>query len=690
MEGHASDKSGGLEDENEAQREHREVKGMMEQQRKAVSASQTMGVEADARAAEFRSPGSRTLHERRPPTPPPRPGRPPVAAVTMEGHAPANSSGLQDENEAQPEHREVTDIMEEQQHTAQEAEAWAGRPPVAAVMMEGHAPANSSGPQDETEEQQEQREVTDIMEQQKLTAQEAEVWTGQTNSKMRVEADARSAEFRSPGKRALSNGVAAFRRSTDRLALQKKLQGFEAQVRARGAELQSRVQAASRTGDTGNGHNAVRHSPDGVSSPGSRTLHERRPKMPPPRPGRPKGAAVTIEGHTSNNVSGPQGENEEQQEQREVTDFTQQQQRTAQEAEVWTGQTNSKMRVEADARSAEFRSPGKRALSNGVAAFRRSTDRLALQKKLQGFEAQVRARGAELQSRVQAASRTGDTAPEASGGAAVTMEDNVSNNSGGLQGENEGQGEQREVTDIMEQQQCTKEVDPRARQTSSKMGAEADALSPESRSPENVGTDAIVGPMKASVLAACGKKEEAKQTLKNFKESNPIALGIRAVYHDSKGRHEKGQQLRKAAVTKSVAIANVMADATPVVGHAKAGYHYMRKEKEAGDKAMKSASRTTAGVVGAAACAGLGPGAIAGFMAGVKAADGYISSLQSNEGGDGAAAGAETVGDAPGGDDTGGVIENEAEGAEAERAGAEAAEFDAVSKALLSSVFSLG
>jgi len=63
------------------------------------------------------------------------------------------------------------------------------------------------------------------------------------------------------------------------------------------------------------------------------------------------------------------------------------------------------------------------------------------------------------------------------------------------------------------------------------------------------------------------------------------------------------------------------------VGHIKAGCHYALKDKEAGHKAMKSASRTTAGLVGAAAglTAGLGVGAVAGYVAGVSAADGVIS-----------------------------------------------------------------
>lgn len=135
----------------------------------------------------------------------------------------------------------------------------------------------------------------------------------------------------------------------------------------------------------------------------------------------------------------------------------------------------------------------------------------------------------------------------------------------------------------------------------------------------------MFGPIKASVQAACGQKKEAKQTLKNFKEGNPVALAVRSAYHDSKGNHEKGRQLRETGVKNAKQIAHGVANATPVVGHVKAGYHYVRKDNEAGDKAMKSASRTTAGLVGAAVTAPLGPGAVVGYMAGVTAADGTIS-----------------------------------------------------------------
>lgn len=63
------------------------------------------------------------------------------------------------------------------------------------------------------------------------------------------------------------------------------------------------------------------------------------------------------------------------------------------------------------------------------------------------------------------------------------------------------------------------------------------------------------------------------------------------------------------------------------MGHGKAIYHYARGHKESGNKALKSATRSTVGVAGAAGgfVVGSGPGFVAGYMGGVAVADGAIS-----------------------------------------------------------------
>ena len=76
--------------------------------------------------------------------------------------------------------------------------------------------------------------------------------------------------------------------------------------------------------------------------------------------------------------------------------------------------------------------------------------------------------------------------------------------------------------------------------------------------------------------------------------------------------------------------ANDIADATPVVGHAKGGIHYAFGDRQGGDKAMKAASRTVGVIGGGFAGAAGGPaGAIAGGVAGGAAMDGIITGADS-------------------------------------------------------------
>jgi hypothetical protein len=76
--------------------------------------------------------------------------------------------------------------------------------------------------------------------------------------------------------------------------------------------------------------------------------------------------------------------------------------------------------------------------------------------------------------------------------------------------------------------------------------------------------------------------------------------------------------------------ANAVADSTPVIGHVKGGIHYLSGDKEAGDHAMKSASRSTA-VIGGGVAGTLvaGPaGGVAGAMAGGSAADAATTGIE--------------------------------------------------------------
>lgn len=76
---------------------------------------------------------------------------------------------------------------------------------------------------------------------------------------------------------------------------------------------------------------------------------------------------------------------------------------------------------------------------------------------------------------------------------------------------------------------------------------------------------------------------------------------------------------------------NDVADGIPVVGHVKGGIHYACGDKQGGDKAMKSSSRTigvVAGGVGGMVVAGP-VGAVAGGIAGGQAMDGITTGIDS-------------------------------------------------------------
>jgi len=75
---------------------------------------------------------------------------------------------------------------------------------------------------------------------------------------------------------------------------------------------------------------------------------------------------------------------------------------------------------------------------------------------------------------------------------------------------------------------------------------------------------------------------------------------------------------------------NDVANNVPVVGHVKGAVHYVCGDKEGGDKAMKSASRTTGVIIGGAVGIAAGPaGMVAGGIAGGAAVDGITTGVES-------------------------------------------------------------
>lgn len=73
------------------------------------------------------------------------------------------------------------------------------------------------------------------------------------------------------------------------------------------------------------------------------------------------------------------------------------------------------------------------------------------------------------------------------------------------------------------------------------------------------------------------------------------------------------------------------ADSVPVVGHIKGGIHYACNDQIKGDKAMKSASRTTGVMIGGSLgfIAGGPVGSVVGGVAGGTAVDGITTGVES-------------------------------------------------------------
>lgn len=61
------------------------------------------------------------------------------------------------------------------------------------------------------------------------------------------------------------------------------------------------------------------------------------------------------------------------------------------------------------------------------------------------------------------------------------------------------------------------------------------------------------------------------------------------------GEFERGKELGKRGWDVTLVIVGETVNSIPIIGHVKGLYHYARQDSAAGDSAMKSSSRTTAG-----------------------------------------------------------------------------------------------
>lgn len=107
-----------------------------------------------------------------------------------------------------------------------------------------------------------------------------------------------------------------------------------------------------------------------------------------------------------------------------------------------------------------------------------------------------------------------------------------------------------------------------------------------------------------------------------------MALLVRGLVRERMGRgRKKGRELLKRAATNFFAILKGLANSAPLVGHIIGAIRYACGDRLGGHNAMKSSSRTTAGMLGAVVgwVFAPGPGAIGGYLAGVNVADGVIS-----------------------------------------------------------------
>ena len=121
--------------------------------------------------------------------------------------------------------------------------------------------------------------------------------------------------------------------------------------------------------------------------------------------------------------------------------------------------------------------------------------------------------------------------------------------------------------------------------------------------------------------------EGARRTQENFSRQCPVVSQIRSACEWAQGDSNAARETQK----ECLGFISDVIDGIPAVGHVKGGIHYACGDKDGGDKAMKSASRTTGvmggGVVGFFAAGPLG--AAAGGVAGGLAMDGLTTGIDS-------------------------------------------------------------
>lgn len=127
---------------------------------------------------------------------------------------------------------------------------------------------------------------------------------------------------------------------------------------------------------------------------------------------------------------------------------------------------------------------------------------------------------------------------------------------------------------------------------------------------ETVGTAVATGAVAVAAGATFGQVDALNQTVVNLGK------------HSAESAVQSGKAMAHTA--------NDVANGVPVVGHIKGGIHYALGDKEGGDQAMKSASRTTGVVIGGVIGIPGGPaGMVAGGITGGAVMDGITTGVES-------------------------------------------------------------
>lgn len=143
----------------------------------------------------------------------------------------------------------------------------------------------------------------------------------------------------------------------------------------------------------------------------------------------------------------------------------------------------------------------------------------------------------------------------------------------------------------------------------------------------NIDSLPVVSQVKSLVQVIGGDAEGARQTQVNFSQQCPVVSQARSLVEVIGGDAEAA---RKTQMRQLESLSD-MADGLPVVGHIKGGIHYACGDGAGGDKAMKSASRTTGVIAGGiiGTVTGGPVGAVAGGIAGGVAMDGITTGVES-------------------------------------------------------------